>query len=395
MDFLKRTWALIDLDKVTENFEKIKQMANERYVMPIIKCDAYGHGANTLASLYEENGAKMFAVSNLQEAIKLRKHGIKKDLLILGFTPTDCVKQLHDYNITQAVFCLDYAKSLSAKAEENGLIIKTHLKIDTGMCRIGYNCRNNNDILNSLDEIIECLSLKNLDFEGIFTHYSSADSFCDEDVAFSDKQYEMFNKTISLLRDRGFDFKYVHCCNSAATATRDESEGNLVRPGIILYGLSPAYNFDVGYKLSPALSIKSTVAMIKTLNKDEAISYGRTYVTDKPITVATIPIGYGDGYPRKLSNIGKVIINGKFASVVGRVCMDQIVVDVTGIDGVDIGSVVTVIGQDGGLSITADDIANVCNTISYEIVCNISARVPRVYIKNNKITEVVYLGGEI
>ncbi len=393
MDFLRRTWAEIDLDDALFNFENIKKIADGRSIMPVVKADAYGHGANVLAKLYEDNGADGFAVSNINEAIKLRKFGIKKDILVLGFTPIKYIQQMYAFNITQAVYCLDYAKQLSKSAGQNNFVIKAHFKIDTGMCRIGFDARNNN--FNGIAEIEECLNLPNLQFEGIFTHFSSADSIDQADIKFSNNQYELFCETVEILKKNGHDFKFIHCCNSAASALRSSDNGNLIRPGIILYGLSPSFGLDVGFVQKPIMSVKSAVSMVKNIDSGDPVSYGRTFIADHEMKLATVPIGYADGYPRAMSNQGFVLINGKKAPIIGRVCMDQMTVDVTDIENVEIGTVVTVIGQDGEFLITLDDIAKVCNTISYEIMCNISIRMPRVYIKNNKLSEVVYLGGTL
>ncbi len=393
MDFLRRTWAEIDLDDALFNFENIKKIANGRSIMPVIKADAYGHGANVLAKLYEENGADCFAVSNINEAIKLRKYGITKDILVLGFTPIKYIHQMYAFNITQTVYCKEYAEQLSNAATDNNFVIKAHFKIDTGMSRVGFDARD--ERLNGIGEIEKCLKLPNLHFDGIFTHFSSADSVEETDIEFSDTQYSLFYKTVKKLEENGHKFKLIHCCNSAASALRSSDNGNLIRPGIILYGLSPSFGLDVGFPQKPIMSVKSSVSMVKTIQKGDAVSYGRTFVADRELKLATVPIGYADGYPRVMSNRGYVLISGKKAPIIGRICMDQMTVDVTDIENVAIGTVVTVIGRDGENEITVDDIANACNTISYEIVCNISVRMPRVYIKNNKTVEVVYLGGTI
>ncbi len=393
MDFLKRTWAEINLDNALFNWQQIKKIANSRDIMPVVKADAYGHGANILAQLYENNGAYGFAVSNINEAIKLRKFGIKKDILVLGFTPIKYINQIYAYNITQTVYCKEYAEQLSVAASANNIIIKAHLKLDTGMSRIGFNARN--DSCNSVAEIEECLKLSNINYEGIFTHFSSADSIEPEDVEYSDLQYSRFKKIADTLKAKGYSFKFIHCCNSAASALRSSDNGNLIRPGIILYGASPSNGLNLNLELKNVMSVKSVVSMVKTINKGDSVSYGRTFTVNKAMTVATVPIGYADGYPRAMSNRGFVLINGKKAPIVGRVCMDQLTVDVTDIENVQIGTVVTVIGNDGDYSVTFDDIAEICNTISYEIMCNVSVRMPRVYIKNSKTVEVVYLGGTL
>ncbi len=393
MDFLKRAWAEIDLDTALYNWNEIVKLSAGRKIMPVVKADAYGHGANILAKLYEDNGAYGFAVSNINEAIKLRKYGIKKDILVLGFTPIKYIQQMYAFNITQAVYCLDYAKQLSEAAGINNFVIKTHLKLDTGMSRIGFDCRN--DSLSGLSEVKECLALPSLKFYGIFTHFSSADSNDSDDVEFTKKQYSLFSKAVKALKDNSIDFEFIHCCNSAASTLRDSNYGNLIRPGIILYGLPPAAGLDIGCDLKPVMSVKSAVSMVKEIDKGDSVAYGRTFTATKKLRLATVPIGYADGYPRAMSNKGKVIINGQFAPIIGRICMDQMTVDVSNIKNVDIGTEVTVIGQDGDLSISFDDIANMCNTISYEIMCNISIRMPRVYKKDNRTTDVVYLGGTL
>lgn len=393
MEFLKRAWAEINLGNALYNWNEIKRLANGRKIMPVVKADAYGHGANILAKLYEDNGTYGLAVSNINEAIKLRKYGIKKDILVLGFTPIKYIQQMYAFNITQAVYSLDYAKQLSKAASDNNFIIKTHIKLDTGMSRIGFDCRN--DSLSGLPEIKECLCLPSLKFNGIFTHFSSADSYEADDINFTEKQYSLFKKAVDLLKKSGFEFEYIHCSNSAGSALRASDYGNLIRPGIILYGLPPAAGLDIGYTPKQVMSVKSVVSMVKEIDDGDSVSYGRSFTATKKTKVATIPIGYADGYPRALSNKGKVIINGQFAPIIGRICMDQMTVDVSNIENVDISTEVTLIGQDGGLSITFDDIANICNTISYEIMCNISIRMPRVYIKDGKTIDAVYLGGTL
>lgn len=393
MDYLKRAWAEINLDNAFYNWNEIVKKADGRKIMPVVKADAYGHGANVLAKLYEDNDACGFAVSNINEAIKLRKFGIKKDILVLGFTPVMYIQQMYAFNITQAVYCLDYAEQLSKAASDNNFVIKAHIKLDTGMCRIGFNCRD--EALEGLSEVEKAVALPSLKFNGIFTHFSSADSFEADDVKFTEKQYRLFKKTVDALKSNGKDFEFIHCCNSAASVLRDGNYGNLIRPGIILYGLPPAAGLDIGYLPKPVMSVKSAVSMVKEINKGDSVAYGRTFTATKKVRLATVPIGYADGYPRALSNKGKVIINGQFAPIVGRICMDQMTVDISEIDNVDLGTEVTVIGRDGELSISFDDIAEMCNTISYEIMCNVSIRMPRVYKQSDKTAEVVYLGGTL
>ena len=389
MDFLKRAWAEINLDNAKANYKTIKLSAKDRRIMPVIKADAYGHGANFLAKLYQECGTEIFAVSNINEAIKLRKAGITKDILILGYTPKEYIETLLKYSITQTVYSLDYAKELSKIVSKTNVLVKAHLKLDTGMNRLGFNPEKD------YSDILKALALPGIYFEGIFTHYAVADSEDSSDKDFSLEQLNRFNNAVAKLSSDGHSFKYIHCCNSAATLLHPFDEGNLVRPGIILYGIAPADDLSLKYELSPVMSIKTVVSAIKTIHKGETVSYGRTFTANKDMKIATLPIGYGDGYPRKMSNCGKVLINGRFADIVGRVCMDQMMIDITDIPKVSVGTEVTVIGQSGDNSITFAEIADMVDTIPYELVCNISVRVPRVYKKDGKIIAFKYLGGAI
>lgn len=387
MNFLKRAWAEIDLDKAELNFRYIKSLANDRFVMPVVKADAYGHGADALAKFYASLGADAFAVSNINEAMELRKAGITEDILILGYTPIDSVLTLLENNISQTVYSLEYAKALCDSLPSNKTI-KVHLKLDTGMGRLGFS-------LDDYDSIKQALSFKGLDFQGVFTHFATADSLLEQDKEFSEQQHCLFQSIVQKLKSDNFDFKYVHCCNSAGTLLHSATQGNLIRPGIILYGISPDFSIDTAANLSPVMSIKTVVSMVKTLKKGESVSYGRTFTAKKDMKIATLPIGYADGYPRNMSNSGKVLINGQFANIIGRVCMDQMMIDVTDIENISLGTEVTVIGESNNKNITFSEIASSVDTIPYELICNISVRMPRVYKKNGEITAVKYLGGAL
>lgn len=388
MNFLKRAWAEIDLDKAKANFQYIKSLASGRYIMPVVKADAYGHGADALAEFYASLGADAFAVSNIVEAIQLRNAGITEDILILGYTPVDSVVALSENNISQTVYSLEYAKALSDALLLNGKTIKVHLKLDTGMGRLGFS-------VDDLNSIKQALSFPCLEWIGVFTHFATADSLEIDDKAFSEEQFLKFQSIVAQLKENNFNFKYIHCCNSAATLLHNDKQGNLIRPGIILYGISPDFTIDTNANLTPIMSIKTVVSMVKTLKKGESVSYGRTFTATKDMTIATLPIGYADGYPRNMSNSGKVLINGKFANIIGRVCMDQMMIDITDIENISLGTEVTVIGQDNGNSITFADIASEVKTIPYELICNISVRMPRVYKLDGKITAIKYLGGAL
>lgn len=362
MDFLKRTWAEINIPALLHNYNLIKAKAKNQKILPVVKADAYGHGEIAVTKALMGTGADGFCVSNLSEATVLRENGIDLPILILGYTPPECVSKLVDFNITQAVFSLDYAKELSRNV--TGKNVNVHIKIDTGMGRIGFANK---------DDIPEVYSLNGLTITGVFTHFSVADSTESDDIAYTDRQYEIFTKTVNNLKERGFDTGLVHCLNSASIINSDKYKSDACRPGIILYGLLPSKDVTLE-DIKPVMTLKSVVSMVKTINKGDALSYGRTFVAEKQMNVATISAGYGDGYPRLLSNNGEVILHGKRAKILGNICMDQFIIDVTDIDNVKIGDEVILFGEE----ITADEIAKQCQTIGYEITCGITQRVPRV-----------------
>lgn len=382
-NFLKRSWAEIDLDAVKSNYEYIKKKAGSRNIFAVVKADAYGHGAEMLVNIYEQLGCNGYAVSNVQEALNIRKIVKEKPILILGYTPKECCLTLCENNISQAVFSENYANELKSVLEKENKRLSVHIKVDTGMCRLGFNCRNENQIEDCAKAISTALKDECFIKDGIFTHYSVADSKNNIDVDFTRAQSERFSQIVKKLP---FKFKYIHSCNSAGTFSLDSNVGNTVRPGIVLYGLLPDRALS-NNSLIPVLSLKSTIGMVKEIEKGCEISYGRTFKAENKITLATVPIGYADGYARKLSNCGRVIVNGKYANIVGRVCMDQLMIDVTDIENVTSGSIVTLIGTDGGLTITADEIAEKTDTISYEVLCGISQRIPRIYIKDGNVTD--------
>lgn len=385
VEFLKRTWVQIDLDTLKKNFEEIrKKVKPDAKVMAVVKADAYGHGVEFVARELDADGADWFAVSNLEEALQVRKAGIEKPILILGYTPPEYAQQLALNNISQAVFNSDYAKKLSRHASESGVQVNIHLKVDTGMTRIGFTYQDNVRDSGAVDEIQEVCSLPSLYKEGIFTHFAKADEGTAGE-AYTRLQFELFTDMINRLKARGIEFELRHCCNSAATVCYPEMQLDMVRPGIILYGMQPSDKQQASLDLSPVMELKTVVSMIKEVDKDTCVSYGGTYTADKNITVATVPVGYADGYPRALSNVGEMIVKGKRVPIIGRVCMDQLMLDVSGIDGISEGLIVTAFGNDkDGGCITADEIAAKTGTINYEITCGISKRVPRVFIKDGK-----------
>lgn len=378
MDFLKRTWVEINLDHAQYNLEAIRSVC-AKPLIAVIKANAYGHGAVEMAQFYTRQGVDRFAVSNIEEAIELRRAGIAGEILILGFTPCQLADQLAAYDLVQTILSLDYARALAKKAERP---VRIHIKLDTGMGRIGLCCLG--DTAACLKEIHQILQLPQLKFEGLFTHFSSADSTSQGDRDYVQRQYALFSEVVQALREEGYAF-LAHCCNSAATLLATEMHCDAVRPGIILYGLSPAADLPLTVPLRPVMTLKTTVAMVKRIGAGVSVSYGRIFTSERPMVVATLPVGYADGYLRAFSDKAEVLIRGRRARVLGRVCMDQMMVDVTGIPDVREGEEVVLFGDSG---ITANDLALEADTIGYELLCGIARRVPRVYIRDGRICDV-------
>ncbi len=383
---LKRTWAQINLDAIDENFRGIKScLKPETLLCCIVKADAYGHGAVRLAEEYVSLGADWFAVSNLDEAVQLRDAGIKLPILILGYTPPCMAAELCRHNVTQAVIGAEYGHRLSEEAVRAGVSVNVHMKLDTGMSRVGFFYQDAVRDAGAIDDIEEICGLPGINAEGIFTHFAVADEG-ENGRAFTEKQFANFTDAISKLASRGVRFKIRHCANSAAIFDYPEMQLDMVRPGIILYGLQPSAEVAHRVKLTPAMELKSAVSLVKTIPAGTAVSYGSRFISKKPTKVATVPLGYADGYPRRLYEKAYMLVKGRRAKIIGRVCMDQLMLDVTGIPDVKTGDTVTAFGLDGGESISADGIAACTGTINYEIICGVSKRVPRVYIKNGKET---------
>ncbi len=374
MNFLHRAWAQINLDNLLNNFSLVRKAANGSMVMSVVKADAYGHGAVEVARALSVAGTDWFAVSNLEEALELRLAGISEPILVLGTTPPEYAKELSDNNITQTVFCADYAAELARNATTAGVTVNIHIKLDTGMRRLGFNAADDDQIKQA---IIAC-GLNGLNPEGVFTHFASADMDGDSDGAFTLSQYNLFCRAVDAIESSGIKFSLRHCSNSAATLTRPNMALNMVRAGIILYGLAPSEDVAIdGFK--PVMSLHAAVSMVKSVKAGDQISYGRTYTAPYDITVATVPIGYADGYMRAFSG-GRVIVGGRRANNVGRICMDQMMLDVTGLD-VKVGDTVTLFGTDGDNEISVDELAKLAGTINYEIICLLSKRITRVYVE--------------
>ena len=388
-NYFRRTWAEIDLNRIEHNFKLIKkQLSAGTKMCCVIKADAYGHGALELAALYERLGASFFAVSNLEEALELRMGGIKTPILILGFTPASYVCELSDYNISQAVFSVEYAQELSEYAQSMNVTVKAHIKVDTGMSRIGLMCQNT-ETDTPVKDAVEIASLDGLSVEGIFTHFAVSDEK-EEGRDYTEHQIDCFNYIINGMKENGFDTDKIikHCSNSAAIMDYKNAYMDMVRAGIILYGLAPSGKLKGQLELKPAMEIKSVIAHIKEIEPGTTVSYGRTFTADKKLKIATVPIGYADGYIRNLAESAYMIVCGKKAKVIGRICMDQCMIDVTDIKNVRVGDTVIVVGKSGKYEISMDDVASWTGTINYEVACLVGKRVPRVYIKNKEVTAV-------
>ncbi len=383
-EFLRRTWAEVDVDALKHNFFEIKKAARPgAQVMCVIKADAYGHGAVFLGKLYEELGADRFAVSNIEEAMQLRENGITRPVLILGFTPPGLAGELADNNISQAVFSEEYARELSDEAVKQNVNVRIHIKVDTGMSRIGFMYQDSQRDEDSVRQMENALNMPNLISEGIFTHFAVSDE-AEEGREATLKQFGCFSEAVRRLKADGFGFEVVHCSNSGAIIDYPDAHYDCVRAGIILYGLSPSSKLSGRLDLVPAMQIKSVVAMVKTVMPGTPVSYGGTYVTKQPAKIATVPIGYADGYTRSLGNRAYMTVKGHKAPVIGRVCMDQLMIDVTGIDDVRPGDEVVVIGDGRNNTMSFDEMAELTGTINYELVCLVGKRVPRVYIRHGK-----------
>ena len=385
----KRSWAEIDLDALKNNVEKLKATIKSGELMAVVKADSYGHGAAVTAPLLEKWGVNNFAVATIEEAEELRRAGVVGGILILGYTDTDLAFSLYENNINQTVFSLNYAKELNAAAKKRGIKIPVTIKLDTGMSRIGFNCKTKEAIEHSTKEIAEVIKLHNLNVTGCFTHFAVADSEEENNKAFTNAQSNLFLSAVAEIKAKtGKDLK-VHCNNSAGALFYPEMQLNYSRVGIALYGLTPDPSLKLPVKLEPVMSFKTVIAQIKTVSEDQTISYGRTYKAQKDITVATLPVGYADGIIRSLSNKGFVFVNGKKAPIVGRVCMDQMMIDITGIKAKE-GDVVEIFGK----NLPCDELASAIDTINYELVCAVSRRIPRIYFKQNKIVRIEnYISG--
>lgn len=368
-----RCYAEISLEAIGHNIREVKKRLPEGVkLLGVVKANAYGHGAVPVAS-YLENQVDYFATATIEEAVELRENGISAPILILGYVSPSQYGDLVEYDITQTIDSYAQALALEKEAARQNRKAKAHLAVDTGMTRIGFQVTEHD-----ADEAAKIADLPHIELEGMFTHFSCADQ---EDKTYCSMQMEKYDKMTALLAERGVTIPLRHICNSAGIMEFDDHRFEMVRSGIITYGIYPSEEVKKErLDLIPALSWKSHVIHVKEVGPGIGVSYGATYVTEKPMTrIATVSAGYADGYPRALSNQGCVLIHGKKAPILGRICMDQMMVDVTDIPDVQVEDVVTLVGTDGDETITIEEIANPAARFDYEMLCDISSRVTRVY----------------
>ena len=375
---LVRVYAQIDEDAVLSNIAQMKaRLSPGTELMAIVKTDAYGHGADYLSEAIEEEVCG-FGVATVEEAVSLRKHGRNKMILILGYVHESLFSVVVEQGISMDVYSLETCKKLSLVAERMGKAAKVHFKLDTGMSRLGVLANEE-----SLDLLEEIRKLPYIEIEGIFTHFSAAD---EKDKTSSRQQLFLYQEFIRRAKERGITVPYYHCANSAGIIDMRETDFNMVRAGIALYGFYPSDEVETEQvRLKPVLSLISHVVMVKDVAAGTGISYGSIYVTPKQERIATIPVGYGDGYPRALSTCGYVLIHGKKAPIRGRICMDQFMVDVSEIPNVAVGDPVVLVGKDQEEEITVEELCRMIgNTFHYEFVCDLGKRIPRVHVRNGK-----------
>ncbi len=385
MELLKRTWAEISLDHLEHNYTVLRQNVPEgTRFLGVVKADAYGHGAVPVSRELERLGAEFFAVSNVEEALQLRRGGISRPILILGYTPPQHARTLAGLEIRQAVNCIEYGRQLSEAVAGTGMTLQIHCKLDTGMSRLGFFAYDRQE---TLQELIALSELEGLQIEGAFAHFSVADSKAEDDIAYTNLQFARFTAMLEQLAQAGVHPAICHHANSAASILYPEFALDMIRPGIATYGQNPSDDLIGELELRPLMSLRTTIAQIRTVDAGVAVSYGRTYTTPSARRIAVLSIGYADGLPRKLSNNVSFLLHGVRVPVVGRICMDMCMADVTDVADAAVGDTVTVFGRDGDDEISIEDLARQLDTISYELLCGIDKRVPRLYLRGEEVVE--------
>ena len=382
-ELMHRAWAEINLDAIAHNMQQIrKAVSSNSKIMAVVKADAYGHGFLQVAKTLIDNHADMLAVAVIDEAKQLRSRGIEVPILILGTTSYDHAEDIVDFDVMPTVFNYKFAKLLSDIAVKKDKDVKIHIKIDTGMSRIGY-LYHGKEHDNVIKEILDISKLPNLEINGIFSHFSKAD---EPDSEYTELQFSRFTSLCNALEQNGLHIQYKHICNSAGLIKYPHMHLDMVRPGIILYGLYPEDALRSAIDLKPAMELKAKITRVQTIPKGTPISYGGIYKTNADAKIATVPIGYADGYSRNLTGKAKMCVGEEIVNVVGKICMDQCMIDVTNVNNINEGDQVKVFGCD---KVTADSLAEWLNTINYEVVCFIGKRIPRIYLSGGKAVRVI------
>ena len=383
---MERTWAEINLDTLKSNIENIRKITDPKAkIMAVVKADAYGHGYLECCRTLLDGGADSFAVATVSEAKQLRRHGITVPILILGVTFPSDAEEIVKNEIMATVCSIDYAKCLSQAAQKLQKSVKIHIKTDTGMSRLGFLTGDNEE--KTVEEILEISRLPFIEVDGLFSHFACAD---EKNREYTDLQFARFTSLINKLEEKGLKIPCKHIANSAAIMMYPKTHLDMVRAGVVLYGYYPSEDVDKSrLSLKPVMTLKSRITHIKDVEDGVGVSYGKTYITDKKTRIATIPVGYADGYARCLSQKAKIEVGGQLCNIIGRICMDQCMIDVTNVNNINVGDEVILFGDE---QISADDIAKMMDTINYEVLCLVSKRIPRIYKeKGREVTLLDYL----
>jgi alanine racemase len=375
-------WVEVDLDAIARNVTAIKRHVGDRViVMAVVKANGYGHGAEPVARVALESGASWLAVNRVEEGVGLRRAGIDAPILVMGYTPPAGAAKVVAHDLRPTVASISLAEALSAAATQAGRSIPVHVKVDTGMGRFGLLPGETPGFIRTLVRLLK------LELEGLFTHFAVAD-LADKD--YTRQQFAIYRETVAALAREGVEVPIRHVANSAATLDLPEMHLDAVRPGIAVYGLRPSNQVEPALALHPALALKSRVGRVRTLAAGSSISYGRTFVTERPTPMALVPVGYGDGYIRLNSNRGAVLIHGQRVPIRGRVCMDQFVVEISGIKDVQAGDEVVLLGRQGNDALSAEEVAAWAETINYEVVTQLMPRLPRVYLRGGQVISIAH-----
>ncbi len=382
-NYKSRAWAEIDLDAIAHNVKSIKNLVGDATkILCVVKANAYGHGFFETAKTMTENGADILGVATFEEAKQLRLSGFMQPILVLGSVHTSLAADMVRYNISATITDEILARTMSKAAIQQNKLAKFHIKLDTGMSRLGFSCNEE-----GIEKIKKICVLPNICLEGLFSHLSCAD---ERDRAMTDAQFEKFMYVKNILKDCGISFTYEHICNSAGVIEYPEYHLDMVRPGIIIYGLYPDENINrEKLNLIPAMTVKARITRIEEIPEGTPVSYGATYKTTKKSKLATVPIGYADGYLRCLSGTAVMTVGGVKVPVVGRICMDQCMIDVSSVNNISVGDEVIVFGNGGDNSPTVETLAKNAGTVPHEILSLTGNRTPRVFIKDKKIIDVL------